>query len=78
VKAHAEVDQAAANPAYENQQLVVMETNEAPAKGSVGSAEAALLSVKFALADSALWAPIAGVLPIARCSSANTSPQAYA
>jgi hypothetical protein len=57
---------------------VVTETNEAPAKGSVGSAEAALLSVKFALADSTLWAPIAGVLPIARCSSANTSPQVYA
>jgi hypothetical protein len=65
VKAHSEVDQAATDLAYENRQLVVMETNEGLAHGWVGSAEVALLSVKFVPADFALWALIAGVLPIA-------------
>jgi len=55
-----------------------METNEAPAKGWVGSVEATLLSVKFALADSTPWVPITDFPPIATCSSANTAPQAHA
>ena len=53
VKAHSEVDQATANLAYENQQLVVIDANVGVAKARVGSAEAALLSAKFALADTA-------------------------
>jgi membrane fusion protein (multidrug efflux system) len=52
VKAHSEVDQATANLAYENQQLVAR----------VDSAEAALLTAKFALADTAVWAPIDGIV----------------
>jgi membrane fusion protein, multidrug efflux system len=40
VKAHSEVDQATANLAYENQQLVVIDANEAVAKARVDSAEA--------------------------------------
>jgi membrane fusion protein, multidrug efflux system len=62
VKAHSEVDQATANLAYENQQLVVIDANVDVAKARVGSAEAALLSAKFALADTAVWAPIDGVV----------------
>jgi len=58
VKAHSAVDQATANLAYENQQLVVIDTNEAVAKARVDSGEAALLSAKLALADTAVWAPI--------------------
>jgi membrane fusion protein (multidrug efflux system) len=62
VKAHSEVDQATANLAYENQQLVVMNANVDVAKARVGSAEAALLAAKFSLADTAVWAPIDGVV----------------
>jgi membrane fusion protein (multidrug efflux system) len=62
VKAHSEVDQATANLAYENQQLVVIDANVGVAKARVDSAEAALLSAKFALADTAVWAPIDGVV----------------
>jgi membrane fusion protein, multidrug efflux system len=62
VKAHSGVDQATANLAYENQQLVVINANEAVAKARVNSADAALLSAKFALADTAVWAPIDGVV----------------
>jgi membrane fusion protein, multidrug efflux system len=62
VKAHSEVDQATANLAYENQQLVVIDANIGVAKAKVGSAEAALLAAKFALADTAVWAPIDGVV----------------
>ena len=62
VKAHSEVDQATANLAYENQQLVVMTANVDVAKARVGSAEAALLAAKFSLADTAVWAPIDGVV----------------
>ena len=62
VKAHSEVDQATANLAYENQQLVVINANEAVAKARVDSAEAALLAAKFGLADTAVWAPIDGVV----------------
>jgi membrane fusion protein (multidrug efflux system) len=62
VKAHSVVDQATANLAYENQQLVVIDANVGVAKARVDSAEAALLSAKFALADTAVWAPIDGVV----------------
>ncbi len=62
VKAHSEVDQATANLAYENQQLVVIDANIGVAKARVDSAEAALLSAKFALADTAVWAPIDGIV----------------
>jgi membrane fusion protein, multidrug efflux system len=62
VKAHSEVDQATANLAYENQQLVVTNANVGVAKARVGSAEAALLLAKFALADTAVWAPIDGIV----------------
>jgi Multidrug resistance efflux pump len=62
VKAHSEVDQATANLAYENQQLVVIDANIGVAKAKVGSAEAALLTAKFALADTAVWAPIDGIV----------------
>jgi membrane fusion protein, multidrug efflux system len=50
------------NLAFENQQLVVINANEDAAKARVGSAEAALLSAKFALANSAVWAPIDGIV----------------
>jgi len=62
VKAHSDVDQATANLAYENQQLVVINANEAVAKARVSSADAALLSAKFALADTAVWTPIDGIV----------------
>ena len=62
VKAHSDVDQATANLAYENQQLVVVNANEAVAKARIDSADAALLSAKFALADTAVWAPIDGIV----------------
>ena len=62
VKAHSEVDQATANLAYENQQLVVIDANIGVAKAKVSSAEAALLTAKFALADTAVWAPIDGIV----------------
>ena len=62
VKAHSDVDQATANLAYENQQLVVIDANEAVAKARIDSANAALLSAKFALADTAVWAPIDGIV----------------
>jgi multidrug resistance efflux pump len=78
VKAHSEVDQATADLAYLNQQLVVIDANVGVAKAQVGSAEAALLSAKFALADTAVWAPIDGSSPTARRASANTSPPAQA
>jgi len=62
VKAHSGVDQATADLAYENQQLVVIDANVGVAKARVDSAEAALLSAKFALADTAVWAPIDGIV----------------
>jgi len=62
VKAHSGVDQATANLAYEHQQLKVIDSNEAVAKARVDSGEAALLSAKFALADTAAWAPIDGIV----------------
>jgi membrane fusion protein, multidrug efflux system len=62
VTAHSAVDQATANLAYENQQLVVIDANVGVAKARVDSAEAALLSAKFALTDTAVWAPIDGIV----------------
>lgn len=62
VKAHSGVDQATANLAYENQQLVVIDANVGVAKARVDSAQAALLSAKFALADTAVWAPLDGIV----------------
>jgi membrane fusion protein, multidrug efflux system len=62
VKAHSAVDQATANLAYENQELVVIDANVGVAKARVDSAEAALLAAKFALADTAVWAPIDGIV----------------
>jgi len=61
-QAHAAVDQATANLGYEREQIVVIDSNEAVAKAQVGSANAALLSAKFALNDTEVWAPIAGIV----------------
>jgi membrane fusion protein (multidrug efflux system) len=56
------VDQAAANLAYEREQITVIDSNEAAARAQVAAAEAALLSSKFALEDTEIWAPIDGVI----------------
>ena len=61
-QARSAVDQAAANIAFEREQLVVIDSNEVVAKAQVASAEAALLSAKFALEDTEIWAPIDGVV----------------
>lgn len=61
-QARSAVDQAAANIAFEREQLVVIDSNEVVAKAQVASAEAALLSAKFALDDTEIWAPIDGVV----------------
>jgi membrane fusion protein, multidrug efflux system len=61
-QAHAAVDQATANLGYEHEQIVVIDSNEAVAKAQVDSANAALLSAKFALNDTDIWAPIAGIV----------------
>jgi len=62
VKAHSGVDQATANLAYEHHELKVIDANAAVAKARVDSGEAASLSAKFALADTAAWAPIDGIV----------------
>jgi membrane fusion protein, multidrug efflux system len=62
VAAHSAVDQATANLAYEHVQLAVIDANETVAKAQVDGAEAALLSAKFALDDTEVWAPIDGVI----------------
>src|SRR5689334_20247175 len=61
-QARSAVDQAEANIAFEREQLVVIDSNEAVAKAQVASVEAALLSAKFALEDTEIWAPIDGVV----------------
>ncbi len=61
-QAHAAVDQATANLGYEREQIVVIDSNEAVAKAQVDSANAALLSAKFALNDTEIWAPLAGIV----------------
>jgi membrane fusion protein, multidrug efflux system len=60
--AHASVDQATANLAFEREQLVVIDANETAAKAQVASAEANLLSSKFALNDTEIWSPIDGIV----------------
>jgi membrane fusion protein, multidrug efflux system len=62
VKAHSAVDQATANLAYQNQELVVINANVGVAKARIDSAQAALLSAKFALTDTAVWAPLDGIV----------------
>jgi membrane fusion protein (multidrug efflux system) len=62
VQARSAVDQANANLAYEREQLAVIDSNEAVAKAQVDSAEATLLSAKFALDDTEVWAPIDGII----------------
>jgi membrane fusion protein, multidrug efflux system len=61
-QARSAVDQALANLAYEREQLVVLDANEAVAKAQVASAEATLLSAKFALDDTEVWAPFDGIV----------------
>src|SRR5260221_5001522 len=62
VQARSAVDQAAANIAFEREQLVVIDANEAAARAQVTSAEAALLAARFALDDSESWEPIDGIV----------------
>ena len=61
-QARSTVEQAKANLAYEREQLAVIDSNEAVAKAQVDSADAALLSAKFALNDTEVWAPIDGII----------------
>jgi membrane fusion protein, multidrug efflux system len=61
-KMHSDVDEAQANLAYESEQLAVIAANETMARAQVASAEAALLSAKFALEDTEVWAPIDGIV----------------
>jgi membrane fusion protein (multidrug efflux system) len=61
-QARSAVDQGNANLAYEREQLAVIDSNEAVAKAQVDSAGAALLSAKFALDDTEVWAPIDGII----------------
>jgi membrane fusion protein (multidrug efflux system) len=60
--AHASVDQATANLAFEREQLVVIDANETAAKAQAAAGEANLLSAKFALNDTEIWAPIDGIV----------------
>src|SRR6516162_3218773 len=53
--AHSSVDQATANLAFEREQLVVIDANEIAAKAQIASAQANLLSSKFALDDTEVW-----------------------
>jgi membrane fusion protein (multidrug efflux system) len=60
--AHASLDQATANLAFEREQLVVIDANETAAKAQAASTEANLLSSKFALNDTEIWSPIDGLV----------------
>jgi membrane fusion protein (multidrug efflux system) len=60
--ARSSVDEAIANLAFEREQIAVIDTHEAVAKAQVDSAQAALLSAKFALDDTEIWAPIDGIV----------------
>jgi membrane fusion protein, multidrug efflux system len=60
--AHASVDQATANVAFEREQFVVLDANETAAKAQVASAQENLLSSKFALDDTEVWSPIDGIV----------------
>lgn len=62
VEARSAVDQAQANLAFERGQLLVIGSNEAVARAQIASAEAALLSAKFALDDTEIWVPIDGIV----------------
>jgi membrane fusion protein, multidrug efflux system len=62
VAARSAVDQANANLAYEREQRVVIDADEAVAKAQVDAAQAAMLTAKFALDDTEIWAPIAGIV----------------
>jgi membrane fusion protein, multidrug efflux system len=62
VAARSSVDQANANVAYEREQLVVIDADEAVAKAQVDAAQAELLSAKFSLDDTEIWAPIDGIV----------------
>jgi len=61
-RTHAEVDEAQANLDFEHEQLVVIDSNQAVARAQIASAQAALLSAKFALVDTEIWAPIDGIV----------------
>jgi hypothetical protein len=67
------VDEAQANLAFEHEQLVVIGSSEAVARALVASAEAALLSAKFALIPRS-GAPIDGI--VANRKTRNRSPAA--
>jgi len=60
--AHAAVDQATANLAFEREQLVVIDANETAARAQVAAAETNLLSSRFALNDTEIWSPIDGII----------------
>jgi membrane fusion protein (multidrug efflux system) len=62
VTARAGIDQATANLAYERGQMAVIDANEIAAKAQVATAEATLLSAKFALTDTEVWSPVDGVV----------------
>jgi len=59
---HSAIDQATANLAYERGRLSVIASNAAVARAQVTAAEASLLSAKFALRDTDIWAPIDGIV----------------
>ena len=61
-QAHAAIDQASANLAYEHNQTLVINSQEDVARAQVASAEAALLTAKFALRDTEIWSPIDGIV----------------
>ena len=67
------VDEAQANLAFEHEQLVVIGSSEAVARALVASAEAALLSAKFALIPRS-GAPIDGI--VANRKTRNRGPAA--
>jgi membrane fusion protein, multidrug efflux system len=61
-QARSSVEESEANLAYEREQLVVIDSDAAVARAQVAAAEAALLSAKFALEDTEIWAPIDGIV----------------
>jgi membrane fusion protein (multidrug efflux system) len=61
-QAHAAVDQANSNIAFEREQVAVLDVQEAVARARIASNEAALLSAKFALDDTETWSPIDGIV----------------
>ncbi len=61
-QAHAAVDQAISNIAFEREQVAVLDAQEAVARARIASDEATLLSAKFALDDTETWSPIDGIV----------------